>query len=57
MKDYFDEIIGYEDIKKELRIISDMLNKGIINVSQRGTIKMALPRFAEFIKSNLDTLQ
>lgn len=26
MKDYFDEIIGYEDIKKELRIISDMLN-------------------------------
>ena len=26
MKDYFDEIIGYEDIKKELRTISDMLN-------------------------------
>ena len=26
MKDYFKEIIGYEDIKKELRIISDMLN-------------------------------
>ena len=41
MKDYFDEIIGYEDIKKELRIISNMLNKGIINVSQRGTIKLA----------------
>lgn len=26
MKDFFEEIIGYEDIKKELRIISDMLN-------------------------------
>ena len=26
MKDYFEEIIGYEDIKRELRIISDMLN-------------------------------
>ncbi|SFQ26840.1 cell division protease FtsH [Lachnospiraceae bacterium XBB1006] len=26
MKNYFEEIIGYEDIKKELRIISDMLN-------------------------------
>ncbi len=26
MKDYFEEIVGYEDIKKELRIISDMLN-------------------------------
>lgn len=26
MKDHFEEIIGYEDIKKELRIISDMLN-------------------------------
>ena len=26
MKDCFKEIIGYEDIKKELRIISDMLN-------------------------------
>ena len=26
MKDYFKEIIGYEDVKKELRIISDMLN-------------------------------
>ena len=26
MKDYFEEIIGYEDIKKELRTISDMLN-------------------------------
>ena len=26
MKDYFEEIIGYEDIKKELRVISDMLN-------------------------------
>ena len=26
MKDYFGEIIGYEDIKKELLIISDMLN-------------------------------
>ncbi len=26
MKDYFEEIIGYEDIKNELRIISDMLN-------------------------------
>ena len=26
MKDYFSEIVGYEDIKKELRIISDMLN-------------------------------
>ena len=32
-------------------------DKGIIDVSQRGTIKLALPRFAEFIKSNLDTLQ
>ncbi|MBE5847741.1 MAG: AAA family ATPase [Lachnospiraceae bacterium] len=26
MKDYFEEIVGYEDIKNELRIISDMLN-------------------------------
>ncbi len=26
MKDCFEEIIGYEDIKKELRIISDILN-------------------------------
>ena len=26
MKDFFEEIVGYEDIKKELRIISDMLN-------------------------------
>ncbi|SFG54781.1 AAA family ATPase [Oribacterium sp. WCC10] len=26
MKDYFDEIVGYEDIKRELRLISDMLN-------------------------------
>lgn len=26
MKDYFEKIVGYEDIKKELRIISDMLN-------------------------------
>ena len=26
MKDYFEEIVGYEDIKQELRIISDMLN-------------------------------
>lgn len=26
MKDYFGEIIGYEDIKKELLMISDMLN-------------------------------
>ena len=26
MKDYFEEIIGNEDIKRELRIISDMLN-------------------------------
>lgn len=26
MKDYFCEIVGYEDIKKELLIISDMLN-------------------------------
>ncbi len=26
MKDYFEEIVGYEEIKKELRIISDMLN-------------------------------
>jgi cell division protease FtsH len=26
MKDFFGEIVGYEDIKKELRIISDMLN-------------------------------
>ncbi len=26
MKDCFDEIVGYEDIKNELRIISDMLN-------------------------------
>lgn len=26
MKDCFDEIIGYEDIKKELRVVSDMLN-------------------------------
>ncbi len=26
MKDCFDEIIGYEEIKKELRMISDMLN-------------------------------
>lgn len=26
MKDYFAEIIGYKDIKNELRIISDMLN-------------------------------
>ncbi len=26
MNDYFEEIIGYEDIKRELRIISDMLN-------------------------------
>ncbi len=26
MKDYFEEIVGYEDIKRELRIISDMLN-------------------------------
>ena len=28
MKDYFEEIVGYDDIKKELRIISDMLNNG-----------------------------
>lgn len=26
MKDYFSEIVGYEDIKRELRLISDMLN-------------------------------
>ena len=26
MKDYFEEIKGYEDIKRELLIISDMLN-------------------------------
>ena len=26
MKDYFERIIGYEDVKRELRIISDMLN-------------------------------
>ena len=26
MNDYFDRIIGYEDVKRELRIISDMLN-------------------------------
>ncbi len=26
MKDYFEEIVGYEDIKRELRVISDMLN-------------------------------
>ena len=26
MKDYFETIVGYEDIKKELRMISDMLN-------------------------------
>ena len=25
-KDYFERIIGYEDVKRELRIISDMLN-------------------------------
>ncbi len=26
MKDIFEEIVGYEDIKKELLVISDMLN-------------------------------
>ncbi len=26
MKDYFETIVGYEDIKKELRMVSDMLN-------------------------------
>lgn len=26
MRNYFEEIVGYEDIKRELRIISDMLN-------------------------------
>jgi len=26
MKDHFEKIVGYEDIKRELRIISDMLN-------------------------------
>jgi len=26
MKDYFEKIVGYEDIKRELKIISDMLN-------------------------------
>lgn len=26
MKDHFEEIVGYEDIKRELRVISDMLN-------------------------------
>ena len=26
MKEMFEEIVGYEDIKKELRIISDMIN-------------------------------
>ena len=30
MKDYFCEIVGYEDIKKELLIISDMLNNAEI---------------------------
>lgn len=38
MKDYFEKIVGYEDIKKELRIISDMLNNADVYKKLGATI-------------------
>ncbi|WP_035769939.1 AAA family ATPase [Butyrivibrio sp. NC2002] len=55
MKDIFEEIVGYEDIKSELRIISDMLNNpdvykemgvsinnGLILIGEPGTGKTTM---------------
>ena len=42
MKDYFEKIVGYEDIKKELRIISDMLNNADVYKKLGATINEGL---------------
>ena len=55
MKDFFKEIIGYEDVKRELRIIVEMLNnpdiyekmgaskeKGLLLFSKPGTGKTTM---------------
>ena len=42
MKDYYERIIGYEDVKRELRMISDMLNHPEIYENMGASIEKGL---------------
>ena len=47
MRDFFEEIVGYEDIKNELRIISDMLNNPDIYKEMGASINNGLVLIGE----------